>query len=212
MAPASGTQHRDTKEEKRPLLNSRKVLNGWKEIAAYTGRAVRTVQRYERDNNLPVQRIMKGPESGSVMAFSDEIDAWLDRTPIRERRYVRPTLIVLDRVSPGTISTRKLVLEMGLFNVLTAYSTEEAYSTAERFDADGFVLDHIPGLDSAEEIFEALRERHPKKRIFAVVNPTADPKRNGESVPRCVDYTILSNNPQELLTAVLKVFGTPRLR
>jgi hypothetical protein len=212
MAQASGTQDRNTKEEKRPPLNSRKVLNGWKEIAAYTRRAVRTVQRYERDNTLPVHRIMKGPESGSVMAFSDEIDAWLDRTPIRERRYVRPTLIVLDRVLPGSISTRKLVLEMGLFNVLTAYSTEEAYSTAERFDADGFVLDHIPGLHSAEEIFEALRERYPKKRIFAVVNPTAEPKWNGESVPRCVDYTILSNNPQELLTAVLKVFGTPRLR
>jgi hypothetical protein len=34
--------------------------------------------------------------------------------------------VVLDRVAPGSISIRKLVLEVGYFNVLTAYSVEEA--------------------------------------------------------------------------------------
>jgi hypothetical protein len=31
-------------------------LNGWKEIAAYLGRSVRTVQRWEKDFGLPVRR------------------------------------------------------------------------------------------------------------------------------------------------------------
>ena len=30
------------------------VLNGWKEIANYLGKGVRTVQRYEREFGLPV--------------------------------------------------------------------------------------------------------------------------------------------------------------
>jgi CheY-like chemotaxis protein len=188
----------------------RRVLNTWKEIAAHMGRAVRTIQRYERDSNLPVHRV-KGAEYGSVMAFSDEIDTWLNRPPMKERRYVRPTLLVMDRVFPGSISIRKLVLETAYFNVLTAYSAEEAYSTADRFDVDGFVLDQIPGLDSAEEVCEALRERYPKKPIFAMLNAAESPAANGDAARTRADYLILDNDAQQLLIAVLEVFGTPRL-
>jgi predicted DNA-binding transcriptional regulator AlpA len=184
----------------------RRILNTWKEIAAHVGRAVRTVQRYERDNALPVHR-MTGADHGSVMAFTDEIDTWLNSTPMKERRYVRPTLIVLDRALPGLISARKLVLEAGRFNVLTAYSQEEAYSTAEKFDVDGFVVDHIPGVDSAEETCEALKTRYPKKPLFTIIHAGV----NGSFAPQCADYVIVVDDPQELLTAVVEVFGIPRL-
>jgi len=51
-------------------------LNGWKEIAAYLGRSVRTVQRWEKEFGLPVRRFgTSRPES--VFAFPREIDAWL---------------------------------------------------------------------------------------------------------------------------------------
>jgi len=51
-------------------------LNGWKEIAAYLGRSVRTVQRWEKDFGLPVRRFgASKPES--VFALLHEIDAWL---------------------------------------------------------------------------------------------------------------------------------------
>jgi len=51
-------------------------LNGWKEIAAYLGRSVRTVQRWEKDFGLPVRRFgASKPES--VFALPHEIDAWL---------------------------------------------------------------------------------------------------------------------------------------
>jgi CheY-like chemotaxis protein len=145
------------------------------------------------------------------MAFSDEIDTWLDRTPMKERRYVRPTLLVLDRVLPGSICIRKLVLETAYFNVLTAYSAEEAYSTADRFNVDGFVLDQIPGSDSAEEVCEALREGYPKKPIFAMLNAAENPPANGDAARTCADYLILDDDAQQLLIAVLEVFGTPRL-
>jgi hypothetical protein len=185
--------------------NGRQLLNTWKEIAAYTGRAVRTVQRYERDSGLPVHR-MRSAGQGSVMAFSDELDTWLNRTQMKEQPYVRPTLLVLDHVIPGTISIRKLVLEVGYFNVLTAYSTEEAYSTAEKFDVDAFVLDHIPGTDTGEEICEAIKERHPEKPIFVVTQGSGA----GSSAPQYADFRIPNNDPQDLLMAVLNVFGPPR--
>ena len=51
-------------------------LNGWKEIAAYLGRSVRTVQRWEKDFGLPVRRFgVSKPES--VFALQREMDAWL---------------------------------------------------------------------------------------------------------------------------------------
>ncbi len=60
------------------------LLNSWKEIAAYLGRGVRTVQRWERDLRLPVRR-PKGHERGAVIAFAEELDAWLHQTPMRSQ-------------------------------------------------------------------------------------------------------------------------------
>ena len=57
-------------------MENRLVLNSWKEIADYMGRGVRTVQRYERDLNLPVHR-PAGKSRSAVVAFADEIDNWM---------------------------------------------------------------------------------------------------------------------------------------
>jgi hypothetical protein len=50
-------------------------LESWKEIAAYLGRDVRTVQRWERAENLPVHRLQHS-KLGSVYAYAAELDAW----------------------------------------------------------------------------------------------------------------------------------------
>jgi hypothetical protein len=184
----------------------RKVLSSWKDIALYMGRGVRTLQRYEQELKLPVRRIA-GRGRSAVMAFADEIDDWLSRAPMKEQRYVRPTLVVLDRAVPGTISSRKLVLEVGRFNVLTAYTVEEAYSTAAKFDVDGFVLDHVPGSETADEVCESLKERYPGKTIFLVSTPAADKL----SLSKSADQIVSSADPQEILEAALRVFGRPRL-
>jgi hypothetical protein len=60
-------------------MNERKILNSWKEISRYLGRGVRTIQRYEAEFGLPVRR-PKGQSRASVMAFSDEINRWLEET------------------------------------------------------------------------------------------------------------------------------------
>lgn len=51
-------------------------LDSWKEIAAYVGRDVRTVIRWEQKGGLPVYRIPVGRRQ-AVYAFKRDIDAWM---------------------------------------------------------------------------------------------------------------------------------------
>jgi serine/threonine-protein kinase len=50
-------------------------LDSWKEIAGYLQRTVRTVQRWERTQGMPVHRHTHGT-GASVYAFASELDAW----------------------------------------------------------------------------------------------------------------------------------------
>lgn len=51
-----------------------RILRSWKEVAEYMSRGIRTVQRWEKQLNLPVHRIAN---RGEVFAFTSEIDGWL---------------------------------------------------------------------------------------------------------------------------------------
>src|ERR1700758_2147067 len=53
-------------------------LNSWKEIARYLNRSVRTVRRWEEQEDLPVHRHMHR-SLASVFAVRSEIDAWRHR-------------------------------------------------------------------------------------------------------------------------------------
>jgi adenylate cyclase len=55
--------------------SDREVLESWKEIAAYLGRSVRSVQQWEKEENLPVHR-HQHDKQGTVFAYRDEIDKW----------------------------------------------------------------------------------------------------------------------------------------
>jgi eukaryotic-like serine/threonine-protein kinase len=50
-------------------------LDSWKEIAAYLKRDIRTVQRWEKLERLPVRR-HQHQKRGSAFAYRDELDAW----------------------------------------------------------------------------------------------------------------------------------------
>ena len=58
------------------------LLNSWKEIASYLARAVRTVQRWEHDEKLPVHRIGRGARA-PVFAFGEELEKWLKKQPCK---------------------------------------------------------------------------------------------------------------------------------
>ena len=52
------------------------ILSGWKEIANYLGKGVRTVQRYERRQHLPIHR-PAGKSLSAVIAIQAELDRWV---------------------------------------------------------------------------------------------------------------------------------------
>ncbi len=66
------------------------ILSGWKEIANYLGKGVRTVQRYEVELRLPVRR-PAGKSYGAVVATKVELDAWVNASPIREAFHLART-------------------------------------------------------------------------------------------------------------------------
>lgn len=59
------------------------ILNSWKEIAAYLGRGVRTVQRWEQELELPVRR-PRGTSRSAVLALKSDLDRWLERAPRKQ--------------------------------------------------------------------------------------------------------------------------------
>ena len=50
-------------------------LDSWKEIAAFLRRGIRTVQRWEREEGLPVHRLAH-EKRGSIYARCEELEAW----------------------------------------------------------------------------------------------------------------------------------------
>ncbi|MFY9730386.1 MAG: hypothetical protein WB723_11475 [Candidatus Acidiferrales bacterium] len=58
-------------------------LESWKEIAAYLGRDITTVRRWEKREGLPVYRLQHS-KLGSVFAYTLELDAWRDKEAHRE--------------------------------------------------------------------------------------------------------------------------------
>src|SRR5712691_8797244 len=85
---------------------SRERLDSWKEIAVYLDREVRTVQRWEKREGLPVHRQFH-VNAGTVWAFKHEIDAWFknrcrvdskpaaqEQPPGQVMNWSSPTLLV----------------------------------------------------------------------------------------------------------------------
>jgi hypothetical protein len=69
----------DTPPSERPTDDR---LDSWKEIAAYVGRDVTTVQRWEKREGMPVRRHLHD-RMGSVYASRAELDAWARSRSLR---------------------------------------------------------------------------------------------------------------------------------
>ncbi|MEO8596787.1 MAG: hypothetical protein ABI759_25940 [Candidatus Solibacter sp.] len=65
----------DTPDAPPPPAGERRRLDSWKEIAAYLGRGIRTVQRWEREEGLPVHRLVHA-DRGSVFGDPIELNKW----------------------------------------------------------------------------------------------------------------------------------------
>lgn len=108
-------------------------------------------------------------------------------------RMVRPCFLVIDREFPGSISTRKLVLETAKFNVLTAYSGREAIETLRRFPGvDGVVMDGELDDIPAEDLAQLFKRIVPTVPLIVICAP------GGPACPSA-DRRVESFQPQKLL-------------
>ena len=105
----------------------------------------------------------------------------------------RPCYLVVDREFSSMISTRKLVIETAKFNVITAYSGEEAIEMLERFPAvDGIVMDaHMRDM-TGDELVAGLKAVQPGIVVVSVHTPGAMPCYSA-------DHHVESMQPEKLL-------------
>jgi len=99
-------------------------LDSWKEIACYLNRNVRTVQRWEASESMPVHRHLHA-KSGSVHAFRSELDAWR-----RDRSYCSPPARDdIRRSEMGPINDKEQLLHTVLEAILIQLTAQSTSAT-----------------------------------------------------------------------------------
>ncbi|HEX3967026.1 MAG TPA: response regulator [Edaphobacter sp.] len=105
----------------------------------------------------------------------------------------RPCFLVIDREFPGSISTRKLVIETAKFNVITAYSGKEAVELAIKFPSvNGVVLDGGIQDMRCEEVVHQIKALQPTLPVIVILTPGFDGSPQS-------DYQLDSYDPARLL-------------
>jgi len=88
------------KSDTQPPPPNEPRLESWGEIASYLRRDIRTVQRWEKEQGLPVRRLLIGKQ-GQVYAYRSELDRWmLERQPkaeAEELKDIKPSSPTLAR-------------------------------------------------------------------------------------------------------------------
>jgi len=110
-------------------------LRSWKEIAVYFDRSVRTVQRWEKLEGLPVHRQIHA-KSGSVHAFTPEVNAWQKSRIYRKQFNGERALLASPGVAKHSLDEKEQLLLRNLLEAilvqLTAQTTQPAASLAPK--------------------------------------------------------------------------------
>jgi hypothetical protein len=93
-------------------------LDNWKEIALYLRRSVRCVQRWEKNEGMPVRRHSHA-NGKSVYALRDELHAWLQTRQFRSIEIPSPGITVrLQEPASGSDSAASTLKARGLTAIL----------------------------------------------------------------------------------------------
>lgn len=115
----------------------------------------------------------------------------------------RPTILVAEPEPGQALSVRKLVLETGKFNILTAHSNNETLELFHLFPRiDAIILVNDPAID-CYALSKQIKNEIPKIPIIALSARIGD---------RCgfADHNLSSHEPEELLELVRSLLGDPR--
>jgi hypothetical protein len=106
------------------------MLHSWKEIAVYLCRDVRTAQRWEKQESLPVHR-HQHRKSGSIFAFKGEVDAWQkSRSHCRQSHELQSSLAGVSLASLGSDKESGVLLYQAFETVLAQLVAQAVASTA----------------------------------------------------------------------------------
>ena len=157
------------------------LLNGWKEIASYLGRGLRTAQRWEQQLQMPVRR-PHGKDKSAVVALRTELDEWLARSPLRYASLVAEALpavaskVLVMEDSVKDLNTCVSVLRAigvsqldAISNVPAALLRLEEIAGGKLCKPDVIILDLAFPLESGFEILRYLKSTPALKSIPVVV-------------------------------------------
>ena len=116
---------------------------------------------------------------------------------------IRPAFLVAEPEPQQALSVRKLVLETGKFNVITAHSTREAVETFHLFPNVAAAIlagESEIDCDKVASTIKGATDKVPIIHLHASIGG------------RCVqaDHHLSSHEPEALLDLVRSLFGDPR--
>jgi Tol biopolymer transport system component len=171
-------------------------LDSWKEIAAHLKRGVSTVQRWEKQESLPVHRHLHN-KLGSVWAQRSEIDAWWRERQAQLERQPEPAS---SKTAPKVAAVAVAVLLLGgiLWAVLHRGRSEAAPSRPLPLTSlEGREFDPALSPDGKELAFVWDGERGPDLALYVLRVGSAAPRRLTE-VPGAVCCPAWSPDGQSL--------------
>jgi hypothetical protein len=115
----------------------------------------------------------------------------------------RPTLLVAEPEPLQALSTRKLVLESGKFNVLTAHSSAEAVSLFREYPNVNAAILVGEGKIECDVVAAKIKSMNDKVPIIYLHANIAG------HCPRA-DHQLSSHEPEALLELARSLFGDPR--
>lgn len=115
-------------------------LDSWKEIATHLKRTVRTVQRWERTEALPVHRHLHRRAS-SVYAWKSEVDQWWRGRSVASDEESRPAP---SKATPQVAGSERPTVQRGIKSLHGANSIDIG-------GALGGILEELRGSVSLEE-------------------------------------------------------------
>jgi hypothetical protein len=142
------------------------ILDSWKEIAVFLRRGVRTVQRWERLEGLPVRR-HDHLKRGSVYALRSEVALWVRTRQFGHKGPVNTYPMYQYRELSGYIAQQRLLMDQlrdqlktQLANVMTSWTQlkRSATQTNERvFVSSSQPSVHADALARAAQLTERWR-------------------------------------------------------
>ncbi len=208
-------------------------LETWGEIAAYLGREIRTVQRWEKTMRLPVRRLGAGPEKLSrVFALKHELDAWWREheilrnapDPAEDSSGSNPAIVVAPPSSPeqehadsrrNVRVVRRRLLQWSILIAGTALLTVFIPKIAERIWPSKVVLavqpfrnlgektDDYMAAGLTEEMVARLGQLHPDRMSVLPVGTGAVTGRSSGQATFVLRGTVRRFNDQVAVTAQL---------